>query len=313
MSKLNYVIKRVLQMIPVVLISAVLIFVMIRMIPGDPARIMVGERALPEVYEAYREKMGLNDSYFTQFMRFFKSMLTFDLGESVHYRLPVTELIARRFPVTLWLTLTSTLLTILLSLPLGYLAGMRQNKLADQGIRTFALLGLSIPSFWIALVLLMVFGVRLHWFPVSGWGETTMDHIRSLVLPSLTQAIAASAVVVRNTRNNVVDVKTQDYVDFARAKGLTRLRVSMAHIIRNALIPTVTLLSMRIAYMFGGTVIIESVFDMPGMGELLVSSVSRRDYAVVQGVVIVFVLIVLVVNLITDIIYSIIDPRISLE
>ena len=313
MSKLNYILKRILQMIPVVLIAAVLIFVMIRMIPGDPARIMVGERALPEVYEAYREKMGLNESYLTQFFRFFKSMLTLDLGESVFYKLPVTELIARRFPVTLWLTLVSTLLTILISLPLGYLAGMRQNKLADQSIRTFALLGLSIPSFWIALVLLMVFGVRLHWFPVSGWGETTMDHIRSLVLPSLTQAIAASAVVVRNTRNNVVDVKTQDYVDFARGKGLTRLIISLAHIIRNALIPTVTLLSMRIAYMFGGTVIIETVFSMPGMGELLVSSVQRRDYAVVQGVVIVFVLIILVVNLITDIVYSIIDPRISLE
>ena len=211
------------------------------------------------------------------------------------------------------LTISSTILTVLLSLPLGYLAGMRQNKLTDQSIRTFALLGLSIPSFWIALVLLMVFGVRLHWFPVSGWGDTFAQQIRSLVLPSITQAIAASAVVVRNTRNNVVDVKTQDYVDFARAKGLTRLRVSMAPIIRNALIPTVTLLSMRIAYMFGGTVIIESVFSMPGMGELLVSSVQRRDYAVVQGVVIVFVLIVLIVNLITDIIYSIIDPRISLE
>ena len=300
-------------MIPVVLISAALIFIMIRMIPGDPARIMVGEHALPEVYEAYREKMGLNESYLTQFIRFFQNMLTMNLGDSVHYNLPVTELISRRFPVTLALTISSTILTVLLSLPLGYLAGMRQNKLTDQSIRTFALLGLSIPSFWIALVLLMVFGVRLHWFPVSGWGDTFAQQIRSLVLPSITQAIAASAVVVRNTRNNVVDVKTQDYVDFARAKGLTRLRVSMAHIIRNALIPTVTLLSMRIAYMFGGTVIIESVFSMPGMGELLVSSVQRRDYAVVQGVVIVFVLIVLIVNLITDIIYSIIDPRISLE
>ena len=313
MSKLNYIIKRILQMIPVILISAVLIWVMIRAIPGDPARIMVGEHARPEVYEAYREKMGLNESYLTQFISYLTSLLRLDFGESVRYQLPVTELLARRFPVTMWLTIVSTILTILLSLPLGYLAGMKQNRLPDQGIRTFALLGLSLPSFWIALVLLMVFGVRLHWFPVSGWGDTFSQQMRSLVLPSLTQAIAASAVVVRNTRNNVVDVKTQDYVDFARAKGLTRLRVSMAHIIRNALIPTVTLLSMRIAYMFGGTVIIESVFSMPGMGELLVSSVQRRDYAVVQGVVIVFVLIVLIVNLITDIIYSIIDPRISLE
>ena len=313
MAKLNYILKRILQMIPVILISAILIWVLIRLIPGDPARIMVGPRALPETYEAYREKMGLNEPYLTQFFRYLTSLVRMDLGDSVHYQLPVTELIARRFPVTMWLTLVSTLLTILISLPLGYLAGMKQNKLADQSIRTFALLGLSLPSFWIALMLLMVFGVRLHWFPVSGWGDTFAQQVRSLVLPALTQAIAASAVVVRNTRNNVVDVKIQDYVDFSRGKGLTRLRISVAHIIRNALIPTVTLLSMRIAYMFGGTVIIESVFSMPGMGELLVSSVQRRDYAVVQGVVIVFVLIVLVVNLITDIVYSIIDPRISLE
>ena len=313
MSKLNYIIKRILQMIPVVLISAVLIWVMIRAIPGDPARIMVGEHALPEVYEAYREKMGLNEPLLSQFVRYITSLVRLDFGNSTHYQLPVTELLARRFPVTMWLTLVSTLLTILISLPFGYLAGMKQNKLPDQGIRTFALLGLSLPSFWIALVLLMVFGVRLHWFPVSGWGDTFSQQLRSLVLPSFTQALAASAVVVRNTRNNVVDVKTQDYVDFARGKGLTRLRISLSHIIRNALIPTVTLLSMRIAYMFGGTVIIESVFSMPGMGELLVSSVQRRDYAVVQGVVVLFVVIVLVVNLLTDIIYSIIDPRISLE
>ena len=313
MAKLNYILKRILQMIPVILISAILIWVLIRLIPGDPARIMVGPRATQETYEAYREKMGLNEPLLTQFIRYITSLVRLDLGDSTHYQLPVTELISRRFPVTMWLTLVSTALTILFSLPMGYLAGMKQNKLPDQGIRTFALLGLSLPSFWIALMLLMVFGVRLHWFPVSGWGETFAQQAKSLVLPSLTQAIAASAVVVRNTRNNVVDVKTQDYVDFARGKGLTRLRISVAHIIRNALIPTVTLLSMRIAYMFGGTVIIESVFDMPGMGELLVSSVQRRDYAVVQGVVVVFVLIVLVVNLITDIIYSIIDPRISLE
>ena len=308
----KYVLKRLLSATLTLAIVLSVVFVLVRQMPIE-GYFDNYDKLDEKVIEAKLEKMGLNEPYLTQFIRYITSLVRLDLGESTHYQLPVTELLARRFPVTMWLTLVSTLLTILISLPFGYLAGMKQNKLPDQGIRTFALLGLSLPSFWIALVLLMVFGVRLHWFPVSGWGDTFSQQMRSLVLPSLTQAIAASAVVVRNTRNNVVDVKTQDYVDFARGKGLTRLRISVSHIIRNALIPTVTLLSMRIAYMFGGTVIIESVFSMPGMGELLVSSVQRRDYAVVQGVVVLFVVIVLVVNLITDIIYSIIDPRISLE
>jgi peptide/nickel transport system permease protein len=313
MNKLNYIVKRLLQMVPVLLAVTVLIFLLIRMIPGDPASVMLGTRVRPEVLEAYREKMGLHEPVWNQFVYFIRDLARLDFGESLHFHMPVREVIKGRIGVTLALTVFSTLLTVVISLPLGYIAGMKQDKAADQGIRSLALLGLSIPSFWIGLMLLLIFGVKLRWFPISGYGKTPVDHLRSLVLPSLTMAVAASSVIVRNTRNNVVDVRSRDYVDFARGKGLGSLRVSLFHIIRNALIPTVTLLSMRMAYMLGGSVIIESVFTLPGIGELLTSSVLRRDYAVVQGVVITFVFAVLVINLFTDILYSVIDPRITLD
>ena len=313
MEKLNYIIKRVLLMIPVLFVTIIVVFSLVRFLPGDTATAMLGDKVDPAVLEQYREEMGLNDSIFVQFGIYLKDLLHLDLGESLQYNMPVAELIQSRLGVTVLLTLSSTLLTILISLPLGYWAGMKKDKLPDHTIRTFALLGLSIPSFWIALMLLMFFGVKLHWFPVSGWGYTTFDHFKALCLPAITQALGATAVIVRNLRNNVVDVKTQDYVDFARCKGLSRLRVGTLHILRNAMIPTSTLLSMRIISMLGGSVIIENVFTLPGMGELLVTAVNRRDYAVVQGVVLVFVLVVLAINLITDILYSVLDPRITLK
>ena len=313
MDKLNYIIKRLLQMIPVIFIVTVLIFILIRLIPGDPASIMLGTKVKPEVLEAYRIKMGYYEPYWKQFLNFFLNLLRFDLGDSTHFHMPVTDLIKSRLGVTVWFTIVSTVMTVIISIPLGYIAGIKKDKPVDQGIRSFALLGLSLPSFWVGLMLLLVFGVELKLFPVSGWGEGFFGHLRSLILPSLTMAIATSAVIIRNTRNNVVDVKNQIYVDFAKAKGVSPFRVSTMHIIRNALIPTVTLLGMRIGYMLGGSVIIESIFALPGIGELLISSVLRRDYAVVQGVVITFVVIIMFVNLITDILYSIIDPRIRMK
>lgn len=313
MDKLNYIVKRLLQMIPVLAIVIVLVFVLIRLIPGDPAMIMLGSKVKPEVLEGYRQRMGYYEPLPTQFLYFLRDLAHFDFGESVHFHMPVTEVIKSRFGVTFALTVFSSILTIIISLPLGYLAGMKQNKLPDQAVRAGTLLGMALPSFWIGLMLLMVFGVKLGWFPVSGYGASVSEHIRSLTLPSLTMAISASSVVIRNTRNNIADTKNQDYVFFARGKGLTSARISLAHIIRNAVIPTVTLLSMRIAYMFGGSVIIESVFSLPGMGELLLNSVLRRDYAVVQGAVITFVMIILLINLITDLLYSAVDPRISLR
>ena len=312
MDVVNYIIKRVLQMIPVFIVVTIVIFFMIRLIPGDPAAVMLGSKATPEALASMREKMGLNEPVVTQFGIFGKDLCHFDLGTSIKYNQPVASLIRSKFLVTAALTLVSTIFSVLFSFSLGYIGGMKKDKWQDQIIRVISLFGLSAPTFWIGLLLLTVFAVNLGWLPVSGWGETLPEHIRGLILPGVTQALGVSAVLVRNLRNNVIEIKGSDFVEFAKSKGLKGKVISIRHILRNALIPTTTLLSLKIAYMLGGSVVIESIFSLPGLGALLVNSIYARDYAVVQGVVLTFVIMVMLINLITDIIYSILDPRVKL-
>lgn len=313
MDVINYIIKRILQMIPVFIIVTIVIFFMIRMIPGDPAAVMLGSKASPEAIASMREKMGLNQPMWTQFLIFLKDLFHFDLGTSVKYNQSVSSLVASRFLVTAALTAVSTVFSVIISFFLGYIGGMKKDKWQDQIIRFASLFGLSAPTFWIGLLLLTVFAVNLHWFPVSGWGDTPLDHIRGLILPGITQALGVSAVMIRNLRNNVIEIKGSDYVEFAKSKGLKNSVISSRHILRNALIPTTTLLALKIAYMLGGSVVIESVFSLPGLGALLVNSINARDYAVVQGVVLTFVIMVMIINLLTDIIYSVLDPRVKLS
>ncbi len=313
MEKLNYILKRTLQMIPVLIVGIVLVFALVRFLPGDTASAILGDKVKPEVMAAYREKMGLNQPVLTQFFIYCKSLVKLDLGESVQYHMPVAALLSSRLKVTVLLTLMATLMTVVLGLPLGYLAGAKKDTAVDQGIRSFALLGLSLPTFWVGLMLMLVFGVHLRWFSISGWGTTWTDHLKGLFLPALTEALFAASVIIRNARNNVVDVRSQDYVDFARCKGLGGFRVGCMHVLRNAMIPTATLLSIRIVSMLGGTVIVENIYSLQGMGALLVGAVEHRDYAVVQGAVLTFIIIVLVINLLTDILYSLLDPRIALK
>lgn len=313
MDVINYIIKRILQMIPVFIIVTIVIFFMIRMIPGDPAAVMLGSKATPEAIASMREKMGLNQPMWTQFLIFLKDLFHFDLGTSVKYNQSVSSLVASRFLVTAALTVVSTVFSVIISFILGYIGGMKKDKWQDQIIRFASLFGLSAPTFWIGLLLLTVFAVNLHWFPVSGWGDTPFEHIRGLILPGITQALGVSAVMVRNLRNNVIEIKGSDYVEFAKSKGLKNSVISSRHILRNALIPTTTLLALKIAYMLGGSVVIESVFSLPGLGALLVNSINARDYAVVQGVVLTFVIMVMIINLLTDIIYSVLDPRVKLS
>ena len=313
MEQLNYIIKRILQIIPVLLFVTILIFLMIRLIPGDPATVMLGEKATPELVQQTKIRMGLDKPLVTQYIIYMKNLLTFNLGNSILFVVPVIDLLKKRMVVTLMLTLMASAFVILISFPLGYLAGRKKDKLADQVIRTSALVALSMPQFWLGILLLLLFGLKLHILPVGGWGQTWPDHIRSLILPALTEALGISALIVRNLRNNVVDVLRSDYVDFARSKGLKESVVRSRHIVRNALISTITLLALRMGSMLGGAVIIETVFALPGVGSLMVQSIFSRDYAVVQAVVLIFALLVLVVNLITDVSYSFLDPRVKLE
>ena len=313
MDQLNYIIKRVLQIIPVLLIITILIFIMIRLIPGDPATVLLGDKATPELVAALKHKMGLDKPIYLQYLIFMKNLLTMNMGDSLLFIVPVSDLLKERLVLTGLLTFTAAIFSVLISFPLGYIAGTNKDNAKDTAIRTGTLVALSMPQFWVGLLLLMLFGVELRWLPVAGWGDTWPEHIKSLILPALTQALTTSALLTRNLRNNVVDVLQMDYVDFARSKGLKERVVRSRHVIRNALITTVTLLSMQMAYMLGGSIIIETVFALPGVGALMVQAIFSRDYAVVQAVVFVFAFFVLLVNLITDISYSFLDPRVRLE
>jgi peptide/nickel transport system permease protein len=313
MEQLNYIFKRTLQIIPVLFFVTILIFVMMRLIPGDPASVMLGDKATPELEAQVRIRMGLDKPYYVQYLIYLRNIVSLDFGNSLLYVVPVSKLLEKRMVVTLSLTVMAAVFVILISFPLGYLAGRKKDKLPDQAIRTSALVALSMPQFWLGILFLLFFGLKLHWFPVGGWGEDWGDHLRSLVLPAFTEALGTSALMIRNLRNNVVDVLRSDYVDFARSKGLKESVVRSRHIVRNALISTVTLLALRIGGMLGGAVIIETVFALPGVGSLMVQSVFSRDYSVVQAVVFMFAALVLVVNLITDVSYSFLDPRVKLE
>jgi peptide/nickel transport system permease protein len=313
LQRINYILIRFLQIIPVLLLVTVLIFLLMRLIPGDPAYVMLGDKATPELIAELHVKMGLDKPLYVQYFVFLQKLTSFNLGNSIVYLIPVSQLLAKRIVVTLSLTAMASIIVVALSFPLGYLAGVNKDKAPDQIIRTGTLIAIAVPQFWIGLLLLMFFGLKLHWFPVAGWGDTWPAHIKSLILPALTTALATSSLLIKNLRNSVVDVLHSDYVDFARSKGLSERKVRSRHIVRNALISTITLLSLRIAGMLGGAIIIETVFALPGVGSLLIQAVLSRDYAVVQAVVFVFAALVLFANLITDVSYSLLDPRVKLE
>ncbi len=313
MQQLNYAIKRLLQMIPVLLFVTVLVFVMMRLIPGNPAQIMLGIKATPEMVAAKEAAMGLDKPLIVQYGIFLKDLVTGNLGTSIQYSLPVRQLLPDRMLVTVSLVLMTTLFVVLISFPLGYYCGRHRNGVGDNVIRIVSLVALSMPQFWIGILLLLLFGLRLHWVPIAGWGSTPLEHVRCLILPSITGALGVCTLMIKNLRSSVADVMDMDFVDFARSKGISESRVRSRHIVKNSLISTVTLLALRMVNLLGATVVIETVFALPGVGSLLVEAIFRRDYSVVQSVVVIFAALVLLVNLITDISYSILDPRVELE
>ena len=312
LNRLQYILKRILQMIPVLFVVTILVFSIVHLIPGEPARLILGDKATESAVAALTEKLGLNKPLPTQYLLFLKQILTLDLGTSFKNSRPVAELLASRFPVTVALTLLSTAISLLISLPLGYFAGTHKDRLGDQVVRTASLVAIAMPSFWVGLLLMILFALKLKWLPAGGWASTPWEQFKCLILPAVTQSLMTTALLVRNTRNAVVDITRMDYVDFARSKGISGGKVRSRHVMRNAMISTVTLLSMRMAATLGGSVIIETVFSIPGIGKLASDSIFGRDYAVVQSVVLLFAVMVLVINLITDILYSLLDPRVNL-
>lgn len=312
MSRGTYILRRLVQMIPVVFGITIIIFVMIRAIPGDPAYTILGEKATDEKIALLRERLGLNEPIYVQYGIYLRDLVKLDLGNSTKYRVPVSDLIWARLQVSLFIMLMTTLLTTLIALPLGMLAALKKDSVFDNIMRSALMVTLLMPTFFTGILLIIVLSIKIDLFPVSGYGETFPDHIKHLFLPSLTLALGISPILIRTLRSSILDAMTSDYVKTARSKGLREQVVITRHVLRNALIPTVTLFGISIGAIIGGTVVTEKVFALPGAGALLVDAIAARDYATVQAAVLIVAMLVVGVNLLTDILYSFIDPRVRL-
>ena len=311
MHRFRFVLYRPLQLVPVLFGISVITFVLIHAIPGDPARLLLGARATAEAIAAIRKQFGLDQPVILQYAYFVQNLMHGELGRSIIYKTPVLAVVADRIAPTLFLLIYAVLLAILLSLVLGSIAAMQRGRVADQVIRLFSTVGLGIPAFWLGIVLIMLFSIRLGWFPVSGYGDTFLQHLHHLFLPALTVALAMAPVLTRNLRASLIAESTADYVTAAKAKGLPGHVIFLHHILRNSLLPTVNLLGVNIGWLIGGTVVVETVFSVPGLGGLMVASIFARDYLVVQAVALILALGVVVTNFIVDVVTVALDPRIE--
>lgn len=305
---LKYTLRRVLIAIPSILGVMIIVFSMVRLAPGDPAQLLAGEFADPQTIELIRERFGLNDRIEVQFWRFVSGVATGNLGESTRTKRLVTEDLTSYFPNTLELALGAIVVALLFGIPAGILAALRPNSPIDLMVMIGALIGVSMPVFWFGLLAILIFSVQLGWFPVAGRGT-----IRHLVLPALTLGLSSMAIIARMTRSSMLEVLNQDFIRTARAKGLLNRTVVLKHALRNALVPVVTVIGLQFGALLAGAVITETVFSWPGIGSLLVASILARDYPVVQGSVLLIAVAFIFVNLVVDLIYGFIDPRIRYD
>ncbi|HXY86041.1 MAG TPA: ABC transporter permease [Gaiellaceae bacterium] len=287
-------------------------FLLLHLAPGDPARVVLGERASPQALAALRHQWGLDSSLGSQFTRYLDGLAHGNLGTSFINKTSTSSLIRDRIGVSAALVALATVFAVIITVPLASFAAVRKDRAADHIVRALSVAGIGFPAFWFGIVLIEVFALRVHAFPVGGWGSSTETHLRSLVLPALTAAFAIVPILVRSLRVGMIEVFNADFVATLRSKGLGERRV-LAHVMRNALIPTLTLLGINVAYLIGSTVVIERVFDLNGLGSLLLTAISQRDFPVVQSVTLVLAIGVVIVNFLTDVIAAELDPRIRLE
>lgn len=313
MDRLSYVGRRLLQMVPVALGVTILVFFMVHLIPGDPARTMLGARATDQSVAQLRHEWGLDRPLMEQYWLFMKRLAQGDLGDSLFYDTPVLSLIFERVWPTVWLIAYGTVLALLISVPLATLAATRKDGSVDQLVRAIPLFGLGMPPFWIGIVLILLLGLRVPLFPVGGYGDGFLGHLYSMFLPGLTVALFLTPILIRSLRASLLTVLESDYITTARSKGIPERQVLLRHAVRNAIISTVTVLGVNIAFLIGGTLVVEKVFALPGIGALMVDSIFNRDFPVVQGVTLVFAVLVVLVYLITDVVHSLLDPRVRYE
>lgn len=310
---LNLVIRRVIATIPVMLVVATVVFLLLRFASGDPARVMAGDMASEEEVAALRAEMGLDQSIPTQYLKWIGALAGGSLGVSALSKRPVVGLIGARLEPTLSVALSAVLLTIVIAVPLGVTAAVLHGRWIDHGITASAVLGFSMPSFVVGYLMIWVFAVLFDWLPVQGyspWANGVQGYVRHLVLPATTLAITYIAVVTRFTRTSMLDTLGEDFVRTARAKGATELVVLFRHALRNAAVPIVTIIGISLSTAIGGVVVIETVFNVPGVGRLMVDAVLARDYPVVQGTILFFSFAYILINLAIDIAYVLLDPRI---
>jgi peptide/nickel transport system permease protein len=301
---------RLLQLVPVFIGITAVSFLLIHLIPGDPARTMLGPKAPASAVAEFRTEHHLDDPLLRQYLSFLNHLVHGNLGTSLHYGVSNSSLIAQRVPVTLLLLVMASVFALLMSVPLALWAASHHGRWQDGTVRFTMVLGLGVPPFWLGVILLMVVALRTGWFPVGGYGETYAEHVWSMVLPAFTVAVGLAPVLTRSLRSEIIKALNSDYVLAARAKGLKQRRVLVHHALLNAVGPTATVLVINVGALVGGTVVIESVFDLPGLGQLLVQSIHNRDFSVVQGLTIVFAVAVVLLNLANDVFQATLDRRI---
>lgn len=312
---LTYITRRLIFAIPTVLAIATIVFLLMRVVPGDPALLIIGPFATPETVEKLRVQFGLDKPLVQQYITWLGRLVRGDWGKSFQTRSPVLPLLAERFPKTLLLTVFGLLISLGIGVPLGILAATRTHTFVDYLSTATAVFGISMPMFWLAIVLQLIFGVSLHWLPLSGSGKglLTLDNLWHLVLPALSLGLPYAAQYLRFARSSLLEILGLDYIKVARSKGLSEWRVVYLHALRNALIPIVTLLGLRIPWMIGGAVVIETIFAWPGMGSLVVRAIYNRDFHVIEGFMVFLAIMVVLSNLMVDVLYGVINPTVKYD
>ncbi|MCL5110143.1 MAG: ABC transporter permease [Chloroflexi bacterium] len=309
----EYLLQRLLQLVPVLFFLSIIVFTIVRLIPGDPAAIRLGMEATPEGIAAVQKEMGLDKPIFVQYGIWLGDVLRGDFGTSWVSKQPVLQLIMLKLPASLLLACTALLIALLIAIPAGIISGVKQHSLTDNIATTLALLGVAMPQFWLGLMLMLVVAVQLRWLPPSGYvdlNQNPTEAIRRLILPASTLGLTLAAPLARFMRSGMLDVMNADYIRTARAKGLTERMVVTGHAVRNALLTVITVFGMQFGALLGGTIVIEQVFSWPGVGLLAFTAINQRDYGIIQGVVLFVALGFILVNLAVDVIYVYVDPRI---
>lgn len=310
---ISYVVRRVLATIPVMLLVALIVFSLLYAAPGDPASIIAGEQASPEEIVLMREALGLNQPFVLRFVQWLGNVVTGDLGNSMFFNVPVLQLVLQRVEPTLLLMSMAMALSLCVAVPLGVLAASQQGRAADRAVMLLAVLGFSVPIFIVGYILAWFFALKLGWFPVQGYtplSQGVAKSVTSLVLPAVALGTAYVALIARITRATMLEVLSQDYVRTARAKGLTERVILFSHALKNAAVPIATVAGLGVAILIGGSVAVETVFAVPGLGRLIVDAILRRDYPVIQGMLLLFSASYVLVNLLVDLSYTLFDPRI---